>query len=125
MEFPVRYRNLHSVSDACGVTRGALKARFRRRQLASPYTYQRWFRIIAVAHLLADRSVTVAAAARRMGFTSDGNLCRMMGNVCGMTPTELRTVHGWNRLLISFAWLHLTPEALEAWAELELFAVRA
>ena len=57
-----------------------------------------------------------------MGFTSDGNLCRMMSNVCGMTPTEVRTIHGWNRLLISFAWLHLTPDALEAWADLELFA---
>jgi hypothetical protein len=31
-------------------------------------------------------------------------------------------VRGWNRLLITFAWMHLTPEALEAWAGLdELF----
>jgi hypothetical protein len=46
----------------------------------------------------------------------------MMGAVCGMTPTEVRTVRGWNRLLISFAWVHLTPSALAAWGELdELF----
>lgn len=122
LEFPVHYNNLHPLSDACGMSRGALKAKFRRRDLSSPYTYQRWFRIMAVAELLSDRSVTVATAARRMGFTSDGNLCRMMATVCGMTPTEVRTVHGWNRLLISFAWLHLTPQALESWSGLdELF----
>jgi len=124
LEFPVHYTTLHAVSDVCGLSRGALKARFRRRALDSPYTYQRWFRIMAVANLLSDRKITVAVAARRMGFTSDGNLCRMMATVCGMTPTELRTVHGWNRLLISFAWLHLTPEALEAWSDLELFLAR-
>ena len=77
---------------------------------------------MAVADLLSDRSVTVAAGARRTGFTSDGNLCRMMAAVCDMTPTEVRTLRGWNRLLITFAWTQLTPEALEAWAELdELF----
>ena len=124
-EFPMHYTNLHSVANACHTSRGALKAKFRRRGLASPYTYLRWFRILAVSDLLSDRSVTVAAAARRMGFTSDGNLCRMMGAVSGMTPTEVRTVTGWNRLLISFAWAHLTPEALEAWAGMdELFERR-
>lgn len=125
LEFPVHYNNLHPLSDACGVTRGALKARFRRRELASPSTYQRWFRTMAVAHLLSDRSITIATVARRTGFTSDGNLCRMMATVCGMTPTEVRTVHGWNRLLISFAWLHLTPQALEAWSGLDELFERA
>jgi len=125
MEFPAHYTNLHAIAYACGTSRGALKARFRRRGLVSPYTYQRWFRLIAVAHLLADRSVTVAAAARRAGFTSDGNLCRMIGSVCGMTPTDVRSPAGWNRLLITFAWAHLTPGALEAWSELDrLFELR-
>ncbi len=125
LEFPVRYTNLHALADACGTSRGALKAKFRRRGLVSPSTYLRWVRAMAVAKVLADRSVTVAVAARRLGFTSDGNLCRMTANVCGMTPTELRTPEGWNRLLISFAWLHLSAPALEAWAEMdELFELR-
>jgi AraC-like DNA-binding protein len=125
LEFPVHYTTLHQLAEVCRLSRGALKAKFRRRGLASPYTYLRWLRLMAVADLLSDRSVTVAQAARRMGFTSDGNLCRMMGDVCGMTPTEVRTVRGWNRLLISFAWQHLTPEALAAWASLdELFQRR-
>lgn len=125
LEFPAHYTNLRTIADACGMSRGALKARFRRRGLDSPFTYQRWLRLMAVADLLSDREVPIAVAARRMGFTSDANMCRTMARVCQMTPTEVRTVHGWNRLLISFAWLHLTPQALEAWAGLdELFSLR-
>ncbi|MDA0327518.1 MAG: AraC family transcriptional regulator [Gemmatimonadetes bacterium] len=125
LEFPVHYTTLHAVAEASGTSRGALKARFRRRGLSSPYTYLRWFRIMAVANLLSDRSITVAVAAQRMGFTSDGNLCRMMANVTGMTPTEARTLRGWNRLLIGFAWTHLPPGHLEGWASLDdLFARR-
>lgn len=118
MEFPEHYTTLHDIADACGVSRGALKARFRRRGLSSPYTYQRWFRIMSVAAVLSDQSVTVGAAAHRLGFTSSGNLCRMMGSLADLTPTELRTVRGRQRLLISFAWIHLTPEAIEAWSDL-------
>jgi AraC-like DNA-binding protein len=126
LEFPARYTDLHGLADACGTTRGALKANFRRRGLSSPHTYLRWLRIMAVADYLSDRSVTVAAAAQRLGFTSDGNLCRMMWAVAGMTPTEARTLKGWNRLLISFAWMHLSVDALEAWASLDaLFKRRA
>lgn len=125
LEFPVHYTTLHQLADVCQLSRGALKAKFRRRGLASPYTYLRWLRLMAVADLLSERSVTVAQAGRRIGFTSAGNLCRMMGDVCGMTPTEVRSVRGRNRLLLSFAWKHLTPEALEAWADLgELFRRR-
>jgi AraC-like DNA-binding protein len=124
LEFPIYYRTLHSVAKGCGLSRGALKARFRRRGLESPYTYLRWLRLIAVAQLLSDRTVTVAAAASRLGFTSDGNLCRMMASLTRLTPTEARSVHGWNTLLISFAWQHLSPEALDAWAGLGDMFVR-
>ena len=119
LEFPIHYTTLYPVAKGCGVTRGALKARFRRRGLESPYTYLRWFRTMAVAEVLSDRSVTVAQAAARLGFTSDGNLCRMMASLTRLTPTEVRTVRGWNTLLISFAWQHLTPDALDAWAGLD------
>lgn len=126
LEFPTHYQDLHAMARACHVSRGALKARFRRRGLESPYTYLRWFRAMAVAYLLADREVTVAQAAYRLGFTSDGNLCRSMVSLTGLTPTEVRSVRGWNRLLIAFAWTYLTGPSLEAWAELdELFPERA
>jgi AraC-like DNA-binding protein len=119
LEFPIHYTSLHPLAKACGLSRGALKARFRRRGLDSPSTYLRWLRIIAVAKVLSDRSVTVAAAAARLGFTSDGNLCRMMASMTRLTPTEVRTIRGWNTLLIGFAWAHLTPEHLDAWAGLD------
>lgn len=119
LEFPSHYTDLHAMAGVCDLTRGALKARFRRRGLESPYTYLRWFRMLAVAYMLSDRSVTVATAAHRLGFTSDGNLCRAMVSLTGLTPTEVRTVRGWNRLLIGFAWTYLTTEQLERWVELD------
>ncbi len=126
LEFPSHYKDLYPLADACALSRGALKARFRRRNLPSPYTYLRWFRLIASGHVLADPSVTVARAARRIGFTSDGNLCRSMRMVTGMTPTEVRAQHGWNRLLITFAWQDLGAAALKEWRSMgDLFPRRA
>lgn len=116
LDFPWRYRSLHSVADACGTSRGALKARFRRRGLSTPFSYLQWYRALALAGFLSDRSVTVATAAHRLGFTSDGNLCRMLSSVTGMTPTEVRTPVGWRRLVITHAWEYLSHEDLEAWA---------
>jgi hypothetical protein len=50
----------------------------------------------------------------------------MLAALAQSTPTEVRTVHGWNRLLITFAWAHLTPAALDAWAQVgPLFQRRA
>ena len=124
-ELPSRYTTLHDVSGACGLSRGALKARFRRRGLESPYTYLRWFRVMAVAEVLSDPGITVARAAHRLGFTSAGNLCRITASVAETTPTELRTGEGWNRLVVRFASEHLTPGALDGWATLtQLFGRR-
>jgi AraC-like DNA-binding protein len=124
LEFPSHYVDLSPLAEACGVSRGALKARFRRRDLPSPYAYLRWFRMIACAYVLSDREVTIAHAARRLGFTSDGNLCRAMRSLTGMTPTEARSLQGWTRLLITFAWTHLDAGSRDAWEELEDLFIR-
>ncbi len=126
LEFPAHYDDLHPLAEGCGVSRGALKARFRRRDLPSPYSYLRWFRMMACAWVLGDPSVTVAQTAQRLGFTSDGNLCRAMDNLTGLKTSDLRTSQGRNQLLLRFAWEHLTPQALQGWDELEeLFLNRA
>jgi len=126
LEFPSHYDDLQPLGLSIDVTPGALKARFRRRGLASPYTYLRWFRVMACAQVLSDRSVTVAQTAHRLGFTSDGNLCRAITSLTGLKPTEIRSVKGWNRLLISFAWKHLGREDMVGWQELEdVFPVHA
>jgi AraC-like DNA-binding protein len=119
LEFPSHYTDLHAVADASGTSRGALKARFRRRGLPSPHSYLQWFRILRVAHDLSDRSNTIAGATRRLGFTSNGNLCRTMLGVSGMTPTEGRTRSGWQGLLIGFARSHLMAPELRAWGSLD------
>ncbi len=119
LEFPSHYTSLHPLADACGMSRGALKARFRRRDLSTPSTYLRSFRLMAAAHLLSDRDVTVAEAARHLGFTSSGNLCRMMWSVLEMTPTEARSPRGWRRMVIAFAWEHLSHDHLEGWSTLD------
>ncbi len=119
LEFPYQYSTLHPIADQCCLSRGALKARFRRRGLSSPSTYLRWFRTMAVGHLLSDQSVTVAECAHRLGFSSAGNLCRMLSSVSGLTPSEVRTLSGRNGLLIDFAFQHLSTDALDAWASLD------
>lgn len=119
LEFPVRYTSLHAMSEACGISRGALKARFRRRDLDSPSIYIRWFRLLCVAHLLADEKVSIAQTAGRLGFSSDGNMCRMLWDVAQMTPSDLRSSRGRRRLLLTFAWRHVGSDAVEAWASLD------
>lgn len=124
MEFPMHYADLHGLADVTGITRGALKARFRRRGLPSPAHYVRWFRVLASAHLLADREVSTLEAAHRLGFTTGGNFCRTIKSVTGFTSNEVRSVQGWNRLLVTFAWRYLNPGAIEAWRTLDDLFVR-
>lgn len=119
MEFPARYDDLHRVAQVADLSRGALKARFRRRSLESPYAHLRWFRIMAAAHVLSDPEVTTLQAAHRLGFTSAGNLCRAVQSVTSLTPTELRTTQGWSRLVTTFAARYLDRESLAAWDDLD------
>lgn len=125
LELPARYTDLSEVAELAGLSRGALKARFRRRGLESPFTYQRWLRSLAVAEVLSAPEVTVAAAANALGFTSDTNMCRMVRVLTGATPGRLREPDARRWLLVAFARAHLTREALEGWSALEdLFSRR-
>jgi AraC-like DNA-binding protein len=119
MEFPARYVDLHALEEVSGLSRGALKARFRRRGLASPFGYLRWFRVMAAAHVLRDPSLTTLRASHRLGFTTDGNFCRSIITTTGLTPTELRSQTGWLRMIAVFAGTYLGPDAIEAWASLD------
>jgi AraC-like DNA-binding protein len=119
MEYPARYVDLHGLEEVSGVSRGALKARFRRRGLASPFGYLRWFRVLAAAHVLRDPSLTTLRASHRLGFTTDGNFCRAIISTTGLTPTDLRSDFGWQRLIMQFAMGYLRRDSLEAWHSLE------
>lgn len=119
LESPSWYGDLHPMAEVAHLSRGALKARFRRRNLASPYGYLRWFRVMAAAHVLSDPGVTTLEAAYRLGFGSAGNLCRAVQGVSGLTPTEVRTPQGWNRLVTTFARGYLDPVSLTGWLDLD------
>ena len=110
LEFPPRYRNLRQLAELSGLSRDALKARFRRRGLPSPFSYLRWFRVLAASRVLADPSVTTVAAAFKLGFTSSGNLCRAVQSTARVNPGDLRHEEARARLLTSFARELLRPE---------------
>lgn len=118
LEFPSRYPNLEALGSIGGLSAGALKARFRRRGLASPYTYLRWLRCVAVGHILTGTAATTLEAAHRLGISGSGNLCRTLKDSTGLTSTQLRSPAGRERLLVALAEGLLAPSALEAWESL-------
>lgn len=118
LEHPSRYEDLHSLAELTGLTRGALKARFRRRGLPSPYTYLRWFRALAACRILADPETTTERAAYRMGLHSSGNFCRYVQEVSGLAPTEMRKPMGRTLLVTRFAGECFQPEHVARWKSL-------
>jgi AraC-like DNA-binding protein len=115
LEFPAYYASLNVVAERFGLTSGALKARFRRRDLPSPSRYLRWCRLLAAAHILSDPEETVLSASFRMGFASDGNFCRWITAGSGLNPSGLRGWDGRLFLLVRFAEECLSDAALEQW----------
>ena len=125
MELPCHYTDLGPLVDLTGVGRDALRARFRRRGLPSPSVWLRWFRVMAAAHLLSDRNLSVRAVSHRLGFDNDGNFCRMVRTVAGVTPTELREPAGRGWVLTSIAAELRRPGCPEAWDSLGDLFLRA
>lgn len=118
LEFPARYPDLKALAGIGGLSAGALKARFRRRGLPSPYSYLRWFRSLAVAHILSDPSVTTLGAAYRVGMSSSGNLSRAVQVTTGLTPTRLRADAGRENLVVGMVEELMSPAALALWHDL-------
>lgn len=118
LEFPARYPDLKALAGIGGLSAGALKARFRRRGLPSPYTYLRWFRSLAVVHILSDPSVTTLEAAYRIGMSSSGNLSRAVQDTTGLTPTRLRAAAGRESLIVGMVEELMDPAALAGWQDL-------
>ncbi len=115
LEFPFRYSSLTTLSEAFGLSAGALKARFRRRGLPSPSRYLRWFRLLAAARILANPDETTLTASYRLGFASDGNFCRWVRATSGIPPSALRGWNGRLLLLVRTAEECLPPSSWDAW----------
>jgi AraC-like DNA-binding protein len=119
LECPARYPDLSSVGAVVGLSAGALKARFRRRDLPSPHVYLRWLRCLAVAQVLADPGVTTVVAAHRLGISSGGNLCRTVLDTTGFRPKELRHPEIRTGLVATMVGKLLGREALAGWDDLD------
>jgi AraC-like DNA-binding protein len=124
MEFPARYVSLDRAGDSFGLSPGALKGRFRRRDLPSPSLYLRWFRLLAAGQILSDPTETTLSTSLRMGFASDGNFCRWVTAISGMNPSDLRAWNGRLLLLVRMTEECFPEGALEKWRSLKGLFVR-
>ena len=118
LEYSARYPDLHAVAHLTGLSRGAIKARFRRRGLPSPSSHIRWLRTLATAHVLAQTACSVEEAAYQLGFTSGGNLCRAVHSATGLTPGDLRISTERTALHVRFTERFLGPKTRSGWADL-------
>ena len=124
MEYPARYSYLPDLEEVTEISTGALKARFRRRNLPSPVIYLRWFRLAAAARFLSEVDQTTLTASYRMGFSSDGNFCRWIQSTFQLPPSALRAREGRMHLLVRLAEECFPPEAMEAWETLGCLFLR-
>ena len=125
LEFPSRYARLEDVSEAIGLTPGALKARFRRRDLPSPFAYTTRLRALCASELLTRHGMTTARVAFHLGYSSNGNLCRAFRSLTGLTLSEASTLEGRLHVLTRISRELLTPAYLNRWAALDPLWVRA
>lgn len=118
LEFPAKYFSLAAMEAVTGLSGGALKARFRRRGLASPAAYLRWLRILAAGRFLARDEVTTLEASFRLGFASDGNFCRWVRSTAGLAPSDLRRPGARVALMVRMAEKCFPEGALDRWETL-------
>lgn len=118
MEYPASYVSLGDLEEVTDLSPGALKARFRRRDLPSPVVYLRWFRLAAASRLLSEMGQTTLMASYRMGFSSDGNFCRWVQSVGQLSPSSLRVREGRMHLLLKLVRECFPTGSLESWGML-------
>ena len=119
MEHPTRYVSLGDLGPMAELTPGALKGRFRRRDLPSPAVYLRWFRLAAARHVLGSPQVRTLEASHRLGFTSDGNFCRWVQATSGLAPTALRDPGSRAAFLVRMVETCFPEGSLERWEGLD------
>lgn len=125
LEFPSRYARTKKVAGTVGLTPGAMKGRFRRLGLPSPYAYTVRLRALCACELLARKEATTTSVAYHMGYSSSGNFCRAFLMLTGLKPSVGGTLQGRLAVTTSFAAELLRAEQLEKWDDLGPLFVRA
>ncbi|HSR42108.1 MAG TPA: helix-turn-helix domain-containing protein [Longimicrobiales bacterium] len=119
LEHPAHYTTLGALAEATGLSAGSLKGRFRRRGLASPFTYMRWFRVVAVVEGLTTQELPYREGAYRLGFSGSGNMSRFVEGTTGLSAGQLTASGGRARLLAAFASRLLSRDAVRGLEGLE------
>jgi AraC-like DNA-binding protein len=125
LAFPSRYALTDEVSGTAGLTPGAMKARFRRRGLPSPFAYTVRLRALCACEFLSRQDTTTASVVYRMGYSSSGNFYRAFLKLTGLRPSVGATVQGRLAVSTSFAAELLSAEQLARWDDLGPLFVRA
>ncbi len=87
---PQRPWTLEELARAAGVSRTVLAARFAARVGCPPMQYLALWRMQLAAKLLADRALTVAAVAHRVGYESEAAFSRTFKKLTGVPPGDWR-----------------------------------
>lgn len=125
LEFPSRYALTEEVAGTVGLTSGAMKARFRRLGLPSPFAYTVRLRALCACELLARPEMTTTSVAYHMGYSSSGNFCRAFLMLTGLKPSVGGTLQGRLAVTTSFAAELLRAEQLDKWDGIGPLFVRA
>jgi AraC-like DNA-binding protein len=125
VEFPSRYALTEEVAGTAGLTPGAMKARFRRRGLPSPFAYTVRLRALCACEFLSRGEMTTTSVAYHMGYSSSGNFCRAFLQLTGFRPSVGATVQGRLAVMDAFAAELLQEEQLKKWDGLGRLFVRS
>lgn len=125
LEFPSRYALTEEVAGTAGLTPGAMKARFRRRGLPSPFAYTARLRALYACEFLSRRGMTTTSVAYQMGYSSSGNFCRAFLKLTGFRSSVGATVQGRLAVTTSFGADLLRADQLDGWDHLGPLFVRA
>jgi AraC-like DNA-binding protein len=83
---------LAAAAAACGVTSAHLCRLFRRYDRISPWALMRQRRLQHGAELLADRGVTIAVVAERLGYADAFHFSRAFSRAFGIPPQRYRNL---------------------------------
>lgn len=92
-ERPAAAWTVADLATAVGLSRSAFYPRFTRALGEPPGSYLTRWRLHLAANLIADHNLTVAAAARQVGYADDAALGRAFRRRTGLTPSQYRSRH--------------------------------
>lgn len=85
---------IDELAGVAGLSRSHFCTAFRHARGVTPHEYLTGRRVAEAKHLLADRAVSVADVAARVGFHTTSAFCAIFKRATGTTPTQFRREPG-------------------------------